>query len=58
MLHTIMMGHLNRFRDADSRDFTFGSILVVWFLDRVPMLGPRVFLSMFDAREPPLMQWE
>jgi hypothetical protein len=43
-LHTKMMGQLNRCRAADSGEFAFGSILVLWFLERVPMLHPRVFL--------------
>jgi hypothetical protein len=45
MLHAKMVGHLDRCRVADSRDFAFGSILVAWFLERVPMLHPRFLLG-------------
>jgi hypothetical protein len=45
MLHANMVGHLNRCRVVDSRDFSFGSILVAWFLERVSMLCPRVLLD-------------
>jgi hypothetical protein len=57
MLHAKMMGQINRCRTADSGDFSFGSILVAWFLERVPMLHPRVLLSTAEAREPRLMRW-
>jgi hypothetical protein len=52
MLHTKMMGQLNRCWVVDSSEFTFGSSLVAWFLERVPMLRPRVLLPVADAREP------
>jgi hypothetical protein len=45
MLHAKMVGQLNRCRAADSGEFSFGSILVAWFLERVPMLCPRVLLD-------------
>jgi hypothetical protein len=45
MLHAKMMGQINRCRTIDSGEFVFGSILVAWFLERVPMLCPRVLLS-------------
>jgi hypothetical protein len=45
MLHAKMMGKIHRCRTTDSSDFSFGSILVAWFLERVPMLRPRVFLA-------------
>jgi hypothetical protein len=56
MLHAKMMGQINRCQVTDSGEFSFGSILVAWFLERVPMLHPRVLLSVADAREPRLMQ--
>jgi hypothetical protein len=58
MLHTKMIGKLNQCRAADSGDFSFGSILVAWFLERVPMLHLRVLLDAPRAREPRLMRWE
>jgi hypothetical protein len=44
MLHAKMIGQIHRCRTTDSSEFSFLSILVAWFLDRVPMLCPRVFL--------------
>jgi hypothetical protein len=57
LMHTKMMGQLNRCRRADSGDFTFGSILVAWFLERVPLLHPRILLEPMGRREPRLMRW-
>jgi hypothetical protein len=53
-----MIGQLKWCWAAGSGDFAFGSILVAWFLERVPMLHPRVLLDMSRAREPRLMRWE
>jgi hypothetical protein len=50
-------GKLNRCRAADSGEFSFGSILVAWFLERVPMLHPRVLLDAPGVREPRLRWW-
>jgi hypothetical protein len=44
-LHTRMVGKLDHCRSTDTREFSFGSILVAWFLERVPMLRPRVLLG-------------
>jgi hypothetical protein len=57
MLHAKMVGQLNRCRAADSGEFSFGSILVAWFLERVPMLHPRVLLDAPGVREPRLRRW-
>jgi hypothetical protein len=43
MLHAKMVGQLDRCCIADSGDFSFGSILVAWFLERESMFHPRVF---------------
>jgi hypothetical protein len=45
MLNAKMVGQLDRCWTTDSGDFAFGSILVAWFLERVPMLHPRVLLG-------------
>jgi hypothetical protein len=45
MLHAKMVGQLNRCRVVDSGDFSFRSILVALFSERVPMLHPRVLLG-------------
>jgi hypothetical protein len=45
MLHAKTVGQLDRCWIADSGDFSFGSILVAWFLERVSMLCPRVLLG-------------
>jgi hypothetical protein len=57
MFHAKMMGQIDQCRTTDSGNFSFGSILVVWFLERVPMLCPRVLLLAAGPREPRLMQW-
>jgi hypothetical protein len=57
MLHTRMMGQVNRCQRSDSGDFAFGSILVAWFLERVPLLHPRILLEPMGPREPRLMWW-
>jgi hypothetical protein len=44
-LHARMVGQLDRCRSTDTGDFAFGSILVAWFLERVPMLHPRILLG-------------
>jgi hypothetical protein len=49
LLHTKMMGQVNRCRRSDSGDFTFGSILVAWFLERVPLLHPRILARAHGA---------
>jgi hypothetical protein len=58
MLHTKMMGELNWCWAANSRDFSFGSIFVAWFLERVPMLHPRFLVEAAGAWEPRLMRCE
>jgi len=41
-LHTNMMEQVNQCKQVDSSDIVFGSILVAWFLERVPLLHPRI----------------
>jgi hypothetical protein len=41
-MHTKIMSQLNRCQRADSGDFEFKSMLVAWFLERVPLLHPRI----------------
>jgi hypothetical protein len=50
-LHARMIMQIDRCRSTGTREFAFGSILVVWFLERVPMLRPRVLLEAPGARE-------
>jgi hypothetical protein len=52
-----MVSQLNRCRHADSSDFAFGSVLVAWFLERVPLLCPQILLVPTSWREPRLMRW-
>ena len=54
MLHAKMVGQLTSSRVANLGDFSFGSILVVWFLERVLMLCPRVLLDLPRVRDPQL----
>jgi hypothetical protein len=50
-LHARMVGQLDRCRSIDMREFSFGSISVVLFLERVSMLHPRILLDALGARE-------
>jgi hypothetical protein len=49
-LHARMVGQLDHCRSIGTGEFSFGSILVTWFLERVLMLHPRI-------REPRLRWW-
>jgi hypothetical protein len=55
--HVWMIAQLDRCRSTGTGEFAFGSILVAWFLKRVPMLRPRVLLEMSGVREPRLRRW-
>jgi hypothetical protein len=55
-LHTRMVAQLDHCRSTGGGEFSFGSILVAWFLERVPMLCPRILLEMSGTRES-LLKW-
>jgi hypothetical protein len=44
-LHARMVGQLDHWRCTYTGEFAFGSILVAWFLEGVPMLRPRILLG-------------
>jgi hypothetical protein len=44
-LHAQMIAQLDRCQSTGRGEFAFGSILVAFFLERVPMLRPRVLLE-------------
>jgi hypothetical protein len=50
-LHAQMVAQLDHCQSTGAGEFSFGSILVAWFVERVPMLCPRVLLEMSGARE-------
>jgi hypothetical protein len=56
-LHSQMVAQLDRCRSAGRGEFTFGSILVAFFLERVPALRPRVVLEVPEVRHPRLRRW-
>jgi hypothetical protein len=56
-LHARMVAQLDHCQSIDGGEFSFGSILVAWFLERVPMLRLRVLLKMSGARELWLRWW-
>jgi hypothetical protein len=56
-LHARMITQLDRCWATGTGEFVFGSILVAWFLERVPMLRPWVLLEAPGAREPRLRRW-
>jgi hypothetical protein len=56
-LHAQMIAQLDHCRSTGRGEFAFGSILVAFFLERVPMLRPRVLLEAPGVREPRLMRW-
>jgi hypothetical protein len=52
LMQTRMVSQLNRCRHADSGDFTIKSVLVVWFLEMVPLLRPWILLAPASWSEP------
>jgi hypothetical protein len=56
-LHAQMIAQLDHCRSTGKGEFMFGSILVAYFLERVPMLRPRVLLEAPVVREPRLRRW-
>jgi hypothetical protein len=56
-LHAQMVAQLDRCRSTGRGEFTFGSILVAFFLERVPVLRPRVVLEVPGVQEPCLRRW-
>jgi hypothetical protein len=56
-LHAWMIMQLDHCRSTDTGEFSFGSILVAWFLERVSMLCLRVLLEVLGAQEPRLRWW-
>jgi hypothetical protein len=56
-LHMRMIAQLDQCRSTDTGEFAFGSILVAYFLERVPMLRSRVLLKVPGAREPRMRRW-
>jgi hypothetical protein len=56
-LHARMIAQLDHCQSIGTREFSFGSILVAWFLERVSMLRPWVLLEASGAREPRLRRW-
>jgi hypothetical protein len=56
-LHSQMVAQLDRCRSAGRGEFTFGSILVAFFLERVSTLRPRVVLEVPKLRHPRLRRW-
>jgi hypothetical protein len=57
MLHAQMIAQLDRCRSTCRGGFAFGSILVAFFLERVPALQPRVVLEVPAVRDPCLRRW-
>jgi hypothetical protein len=56
-LHARMVAQLDHCRSTGRGEFTFGSILVAFFLERVPALRPRVVLEVPAVRHPWLRRW-
>jgi hypothetical protein len=56
-LHARMIAQLDRCQSTGTGEFAFGSILLAFFLERVPMLHPRVLLEAPGVREPCLRWW-
>jgi hypothetical protein len=56
-LHSQMVAQLDRCWSVGRGEFTFGSILVAFFLERVPTLRPRVVLEVPEVRHPHLRWW-
>jgi hypothetical protein len=56
-LHAQMIAQLDHCRSTGRGEFAFGSILVAFFLQRVPMLRSRVVLEVPAVREPRMRRW-
>jgi hypothetical protein len=56
-LHSQMVAQLDRCRSSGRGEFTFGSILVAFFLERVSALRPRVVMEVPEVRHPRLRRW-
>jgi hypothetical protein len=56
-LHARMVGQLDHYQSMDTGEFSFGSILVAWFMERVLMLHPRILLGVPQVRELRLRWW-
>jgi hypothetical protein len=56
-LYAQMIMQLDHCRARGTGEFAFGSILVAFFLERVPMLRPRVLLEVPEVRELRLRRW-
>jgi hypothetical protein len=56
-LHAQMVAQLDRCQSAGRGEFVFGSILVAFFLERVPALRLRVVLEVPAVRHPRLRRW-
>jgi hypothetical protein len=56
-LHARMIAQLDCCRSTGIGEFSFGSILVAYFLERVSMLCPRVLLEALGVRESRLRRW-
>jgi hypothetical protein len=56
-LHAQMVAQLDCCRSTGRGEFAFGSILVAFFLERVPMLWPRVVLEVPAVQEPHMRRW-
>jgi hypothetical protein len=56
-LHAQMIVQLDHCRSRGAGEFSFGSTLVAFFLERVPMLHPRVLLEAPGVRELRLRRW-
>ena len=52
-----MIAQLDHYRSRGAGEFTFGSILVAFFLERVPMLRLRVLLEAPGVQDPRLRRW-
>ena len=52
-----MIAQPDRCRSTGRGEFSFGSILVAFFLERVPALRPRVVLEVPAVREPRMRWW-
>jgi hypothetical protein len=56
-LHARMIAQLDRCRSTGRGEFAFASILVAFFLERVPALRPRVVLEIPAVQHPRLRWW-
>jgi hypothetical protein len=52
-----MKSQLTEWKQGSKRNFRFSSIMCIFFLEKVPVLGPRVEIILCGPHDPAMAQW-